>query len=174
MNKWLAELHRLQGRPEPAPPSISKTQSHRQLTKPTQPGHEGGFEGFVGCRCEGVSEFSPLAAMHYAHDLLRDHRPKLIEESRWQQAVVDGETFLRVWGGQAAALGWTETNLFGLHRIPKNPPASYRRLSRYDQAGLIWLLQGRAVVALTECSAAIQNPTGTITNYRKPATTQVA
>jgi hypothetical protein len=112
--------------------------------------------------------------MHYAYDLLRDHRPDLIEESRWQQAVVDGETFLHVWGGQAAALGWTETHLFGLHRIPKKPSPSYRRLSRYDQAGLIWLLQGRTVVALTECSAAIQNPTGNITTYRKPATAQVA
>jgi hypothetical protein len=33
---------------------------------------------------------------------------------------------------------------------------SYRRLSRHDQTGLIWLLQGRPVVALTEAAAAIQ------------------
>jgi hypothetical protein len=109
-----------------------------------------------------------------AHDVLREHRPQLIEESRWQQAIVDGETFLHVWGGQAAALGWTETDLFGLHRIPERPHPRYRRLSRYDQAGLIWLLQGRIVVALTASSAAIQNPTGNITTYSKPVTTQVA
>src|SRR6516165_9438435 len=169
MNKWLAELHRLQGRPEPAPLNL-KTRNPSHPSKPSKLSIEG-FEGSDGLR---VFEFTPLAAMRHAHDLLRDHCPDLIEESRWRQAVVDGETFLRVWGGQAAALGWTETDLFGLHRIPKNPPASYRRLSRYDQAGLIWLLQGRAVVALTECSAAIQNPTGNITTYRKPATAQVA
>jgi hypothetical protein len=49
---------------------------------------------------------------------------------------------------------------------------SYRRLSRYDQTGLIWLLQGRPVVALTEAAAAIQNSTGAITIYlrhNKPA-----
>src|SRR5262249_4215797 len=152
MNKWLAELHKLQGRSDPAPPLISEIPLPRQSTKPT----ELGFEGFVGSEGLGVLEFTPLAAMRHTHDLLRDHRPDLIEESRWQQAVVDGETFLHVWDGQAAALGWTETDLFGLHRIPTNPSTSYRRLSRYDQAGLIWLLQGRIVVALTECSAAIQ------------------
>jgi hypothetical protein len=44
---------------------------------------------------------------------------------------------------------------------------SYRRLSRYDQTGLIWLLQGRPVVALTEAAAAIQSSTGAITIYRR-------
>jgi hypothetical protein len=112
--------------------------------------------------------------MRMAHDLLRDHCPDLIEESRWQQAVMDGEVFLSVWGGPAAALGWTETDLFGLHQVPKKPSPRYRRLARYDQAGLIWLLQGRIVLAITERSAAIHNPAGSITTYRKPATTQVA
>src|SRR5262249_44217882 len=37
---------------------------------------------------------------------------------------------------------------------------SYRRLSRYDETGLIWLLQGRPVVMLTAATAAIENPTG--------------
>jgi len=44
---------------------------------------------------------------------------------------------------------------------------SYRRLSRYDETGLCWLLQGRPVVALTEATAAIHNPTGAITIYRR-------
>jgi hypothetical protein len=62
------------------------------------------------------------------------------------------------------ALGWTELDLFGLHEPPEKP--SYRRLSRYDQTGLIWLLQGRPVVALTEAAAAIRSSTGAITIYR--------
>jgi hypothetical protein len=57
------------------------------------------------------------------------------------------------------ALGWTARDLFGLHRPPEKPHPSYSRLSRYDETGLIWLLQGREVVALTEATAAIQNPT---------------
>jgi len=36
------------------------------------------------------------------------------------------------------------------------PAPSYRRLSRYDQTGLIWLLRGRLVVAMTDSTAAIK------------------
>jgi len=60
----------------------------------------------------------------------------------------------------------TARDLFGLHRPPEKPHPSYSRLSRYDETGLIWLLQGREVVALTEATAAIQNPTA-ITVYRR-------
>jgi hypothetical protein len=57
--------------------------------------------------------------------------------------------------------------LFGLAPVPDNPHPSYRRLSRYDATGLVWLLEGRPVVALTADTAAIENPTGNITTYRK-------
>jgi hypothetical protein len=54
-----------------------------------------------------------------------------------------------------------------LHEVPENPYPSYQRLSRYDEMGLIWLLRGRIVVALTVTTAAIQNPFGgTLTYYR--------
>jgi hypothetical protein len=81
--------------------------------------------------------------------------------------VEDGRRFLARWGDQAGALGWTAEDLFGLHTPPERPHPSYRRLSRYDETGLIWLLQGREVVALTEATAAIQNATGAITVYRR-------
>jgi hypothetical protein len=49
----------------------------------------------------------------------------------------------------------------------EKPHPSYSRLSRYDETGLCWLLQGREVVALTEATATIRNPdTGAITMYR--------
>jgi hypothetical protein len=75
--------------------------------------------------------------------------------------------FMSVWGEQAAALAWTARDLFGLAPVPAQPSPSFRRLSRYDLTGLIWLLRGRPVVALTRSSAAIQGPTGAITIYRK-------
>ena len=59
-------------------------------------------------------------------------------------------------------LGWRkdlETRL----RSGELPPA----LGPYDCTGLIWLLQGRPVVALTEATAAIQNPTGNLIVYRR-------
>jgi hypothetical protein len=52
-------------------------------------------------------------------------------------------------------------------RCPMRPHPSYSRLSRYDETGLIWLLCGREVLALTEATAAIQNPTADITVYRR-------
>ena len=58
-------------------------------------------------------------------------------------------------------------DLFALQPVPDKPAPNYRRLSRYDETGLIWLLQGRPVVALTESTGAIENPTGAIIVYRK-------
>jgi hypothetical protein len=66
------------------------------------------------------------------------------------------------------ALNWSSRDLFGLHTPPEKPHPSYRRLSRYDATGLIWLLQGREVVALTSDSASIRNPkSGVVTVYRR-------
>jgi hypothetical protein len=70
-------------------------------------------------------------------------------------------------GEQAEALGWTVKDLFGLLRVPAHAHPSFNRLSRYDETGLIWLLQGRPVVALTEVTAAIQSSTSAITIYRR-------
>ena len=93
--------------------------------------------------------------------------PLYINSADWEQAVGDGREFLARWGQQADALGWTAHDLFGLHPIPERPVASYRRLSRYDCTGLVWLLQGRHVVALTADTAAIQTESGGILAYRK-------
>jgi len=45
--------------------------------------------------------------------------------------------------------------------------ASHGRLARYDGTGLMWLLQGRSVVAFTESTAAIENLAANITVYYK-------
>ena len=52
----------------------------------------------------------------------------------------------------------------GLHKPAAKPYPSYSRLSRYD---VIWLPQGREVVALTEATASIRSAAGNITIYRK-------
>jgi len=68
--------------------------------------------------------------------------PDHVPVERWEQAVEDARRFLATWGEQAEALGWSSSDLFGLHTPPENPRPSYRRLSRYDETGLIWLLEG--------------------------------
>ena len=90
-----------------------------------------------------------------------------MEAGRWEAAVEDGRRFLTQWATQADALGWTARDLFGFSPVPDQPSPSYRRLSRYDETGLIWLLHGRPVLVLTESSAAIESPTGTVTAYRR-------
>jgi hypothetical protein len=98
---------------------------------------------------------------------LKTRCPDHVPADRWELAVKDGRRFMAKWGKQTEALGWTSRDLFGLHKPPEKPHPSYSRLSRYDETGLIWLLRGREVVALTEGTAAIESPTGAPTIYRR-------
>ena len=78
--------------------------------------------------------------------------PRGIQAAAWSVLVADAQAFLATWAGQAAALGWTAHDVFGAHRT--------RPLGRYDHMGLVPLLLGRPVVALTSGEAAIKAPRG--------------
>ena len=100
------------------------------------------------------------------HEL--EHRcPDYIDAADWQQAIEDGRRFVSQWGEQAEALGWVDAELLGLHEPPGKPAPNYRRLSRYDQTGLIWLLRGRPVTGLTASGATIREHSGATTTYRR-------
>jgi len=176
MNPYLARLRSLESRKQ-APSGTDKTDK-------TYPGR--GFVGFVGAPgCpffesgHGKSpEGSPFpAAPQRLHerrddlrrvlDVLRGGCLDLVDHDRWHRAVADGERFLAEWAEQARQLGWTARDLFSLHEPPESPHPSYRRLSRYDATGLIWLLEGREVIALTADTAAIRWPSGSVTIYHK-------
>ena len=111
--------------------------------------------------------FGRLNRFGRAFSALEARCPDRVPTDRWQQAVEDGRTFLAQWGDQAHALGWTAKDLFGLLAVPEHVKPSFNRLSRCDATGLIWLLDGRRVVALSEDRAAIQSPSGNVTIYRK-------
>jgi len=95
--------------------------------KPVEP-----YSGSFADAMKGLSSANPTA-----------------DEARWQQALEDAMAFLTDWGTQAEAYGWTAEDLFGLD---ESTP-----LARYDRMGLIWLLKGRKVVALSENSATFDN-----------------
>ena len=110
-------------------PLPSATPQFPNLIKAVTPSH----------RVFGNEPYSKVAAA------LSERCPDLVEEQRWRNAVADATVFLRRWGHQALALGWTARDLFGLADVPDKPGSNYQRLARYDQTGLIWLLQGRRV-----------------------------
>jgi hypothetical protein len=93
----------------------------------------------------------------------RARPPDDVPQRRWLQFIDDCGTFLDSgWPAKAAALGWGPLDLFGCNR--------YRPFSRIDHMGLLWLLNGRKLVALTAYSATIRTPSGsTLTFHRKLA-----
>ncbi len=80
----------------------------------------------------------------------------------WKTLQEDALRFLRELAGQAHRLGWDALDLFGTHRTAPTV--------RFDCMGLVVLLQGRPVVAITEDSAAIKAASsGTLTFRRRAA-----
>jgi hypothetical protein len=171
-DRWGALFHALTGdtvdtvdtvaaRTAPAAQSVKTVQSvHCQSWRKGD-----GAELRTLCAGQGLEPSSAPFAKALA--ALERRCPDYVDANHWWQAVEDGRRFLARWVDQAVALGWTAEDLFGLHTPPERRHPSYRRLSRYDETGLIWLLQGREVVALTEATAAIQNATGAIIVYRR-------
>jgi hypothetical protein len=123
-----------------------------------------GYVSFDGAR---GTAFSEISSLRRALSALESACPELDPEDRWRRCIEDGRRFLAAWAGRAEVLGWTPRDLFGLMPVPRHAKPSSNRLARYDEIGLIWLLAGREVGALTEATAAIRSPTGTITTYRK-------
>src|SRR5262249_25385378 len=85
--------------------------------------------------------------------------PESIAPSIWHQVVADADRFLVTWGATAAALGWTAPDLFGVHR--------QKPMARYDAAGLVVLLDGGDIVALTADCAEIRTRSGALQRYRR-------
>jgi hypothetical protein len=73
-------------------------------------------------------------------------------DERWRRLVDDGGRFLDQWAKEAAVLGWSPLDVFGVH--PSAPAA------RYDAMGLVPLISGGEVVALTKTSATIRGRSG--------------
>jgi TubC N-terminal docking domain len=78
--------------------------------------------------------------------------PRNYPEQAWQQLIVDAKRFLDGWAAQAAALGWPAWELFGCHR--RAP------WGRIQGMGLVLLLRGKELAALTATEAVIRTRTG--------------
>jgi hypothetical protein len=79
---------------------------------------------------------------------------------RWVTFISDCGRFLG--GGfaaQAEALGWGLLDVFGCDRE--------RPFARLDRAGLLWLLNGDRVIALTEKTATVESSSGARQTWRR-------
>jgi hypothetical protein len=93
--------------------------------------------------------------------LARRPAPWQFNPGDWREIVDASGAFLREWGEQAEALGWTTLDLFGCH--PTAPAG------RHDGGGLaLYIGQGR-VTALDASSATIDRKSGArLTFWRSP------
>ena len=87
--------------------------------------------------------------------------PRSYPAHAWQQLIVDAERFLDDWAPQAAALGWPGWELFGCHR--RAP------WGRIQGMGLVLLLHGDPLAALTASEAVIRRPSGAHQTRRRKA-----
>lgn len=86
--------------------------------------------------------------------------PSDVPLHRWRRFIEDCGRFLdQGWASCAEALGWGAFDLFGCDcELP---------FARIDHAGLLWLLNGRKLVALTANAAAVETLTGGRHTYRR-------
>jgi hypothetical protein len=103
---------------------------------------------------------SPRAWAEGFARLDRARPPDDVPQRRWLQFIDDCAAFLDGgWPVNAAALGWGPLDLFGCDRE--------RPWARIDQAGLLWLMVGRRLVALTADSATIETASGGRLSYHR-------
>ncbi len=92
-------------------------------------------------------------------DLFTMAPPTPYTVERWMGLREDSYRFLSGWAEQAHRLGWADFEVFGVHHT--HPWA------RLDCMGLVPLLQGREVVALSEGQATIKTVEDRVLTYRR-------
>jgi hypothetical protein len=89
-----------------------------------------------------------------------DRPPADVPSQRWEQFVKDAGRLLDgPFYAIAASLGWGALDLFGCDRD--------RPFARIDQAGLLWLLNGDELIALSENTATIKTKSGARHTFRR-------
>jgi hypothetical protein len=78
---------------------------------------------------------------------------------RWARLQDDADTFVDAWAARAAELGWGVHDAFGVDPV--------RSVARLDVSGLVPLLNGSGLVAITAEAAEIRTAGGEILRYRK-------
>lgn len=89
--------------------------------------------------------------------LLAMPKPRRLADQVWRQLLDNTIIFIDRWARAAHGLGWDAIDIWGCHR--------HRPIERVDGAGVLWLLRGNAIVAMSETAASIRTQTGVVQNY---------
>jgi hypothetical protein len=106
-----------------------------------------------------VPDGAPKAWVQGVADLLAMPPHPDWTETGWKVLQEDALSFLREWATQAHALGWDVLDLFGVHAAAPH--------ARLDGMGLVLLLGGRPVIALTEDIVGIRAGSGGTQTFRR-------
>ena len=110
---YLARLHALKAEKSPT----------EKLTKPTKPpndGREGGFDSYSDrpVSRNSVASSDPAAWLSGLVALDTSRPPAGIAPDRWPVILADARWIARVHGDNAAALGWSASDLLGVSGYP--------------------------------------------------------
>ncbi len=92
-------------------------------------------------------------------DLLAMACPASCPAEQWKVLREDAYTFLRDHAARAHEVGWTVLDLFGVHPV--------KPWVRFDHMGLVPLLNGDRVTAISEIEAVIEKPSGARATFRR-------
>jgi hypothetical protein len=177
MNRWRARLVELQGDSHAPSAHVQNVQIVQKSQSPLTSEHIEQIEQrrelvtaaqddtWTDAQEEraAIIEYDGGAPRAWAEALARldpANPPADVPLPRWQQFIDDCGRFLDLgWANQAEAFGWGPRDLFGCDRE--------RPLARYDHMGLLWMIQGGKLVALTAQTATIDTLTGSLLAYRR-------
>jgi hypothetical protein len=151
----------------PPPAVIDLLSSHKAsivaLLRPAEDGWSAEDRQVLFDERAAIIEFDGGASRTWAEALARldPARPHCdTPAKRWLQFIDDCGRFIDDgWAPCAEALGWTPLDLFGCDRA--------KPFSRINRAGLLWLLDGRKLLALAANAAAIATRSGGTLTYRR-------
>ena len=119
----------------------------------------GSFDSFVRVAPGLVADAAPQEWLDGVSKLLGTPPPEDMAPESWMLFLASCDAFMAgPWPGKAASMGWTAHNLFGCDNL--------KPVERVDRMGLLWLLRGGRIVALTSESAVIEMPSGSRLTYQ--------
>jgi len=170
MNRWLLRLAELEG--ERNAPSLGLQHAVQNVQNAQNTHREVDFEhsGHFEHRAKAQRNRAAVIAHDTGHGsrtwdegvarLNRDRPPIGVPIGRWQRFIATAVSFLHSpFRSIAAALGWSAHDLFGCD--------GDRPFERIDQSGLLWLLNGDRLVALTSEEAVIETQSGIRQTFRR-------